>query len=81
MLNVTTCVTDKHYLHHVVCQINMSDIIMNVHTCVTDNMMYVSLHFGGETYCFCPVRPSVRHTVCQRNSSETTEQDFMKLGR
>ena len=34
---------------------------------------YVSPHFGGETYCFCPVRlsvcPSVRHTVCQRNSS------------
>ena len=28
-----------------------------------------------ETYCFCPVR----HTVCQRNSSETTEQNFMKL--
>ena len=29
----------------------------------------------------CPVRPSVRHTVCQRNSSETTEQNVMKLGR
>jgi hypothetical protein len=28
-------------------------------------------HFGGETYCFCPVR----HTVCQCNSSETTEQN------
>jgi hypothetical protein len=27
------------------------------------------------------VRPSVRHTVCQRNSSETTEQNFFKLGR
>ena len=40
---------------------------------------YVSPHFGGETYCFCPVRLSV--TVCQRNSSETTEQNFMKLGR
>ena len=39
--------------------------------------IYVSPHFGGETYCFCPVR----HTVCQRNSSETTEQNFMKLGR
>jgi hypothetical protein len=24
---------------------------------------------------------SVRHTVCQCNSSETTEQNFMKLGR
>ena len=40
---------------------------------------YVSPHFGGETYCFCPVRLCV--TVCQRNSSETTEQNFMKLGR
>jgi hypothetical protein len=40
---------------------------------------YVTPHFGGETYCFCPVRLSV--TVCQRNSSETTEQNFMKLGR
>ena len=27
------------------------------------------------------VRPSVGHTACQRNSSETTEQNFMKLGR
>ena len=25
--------------------------------------------------------PSVRHRICQRNSSETTEQNFMKLGR
>ena len=38
---------------------------------------YVSPHFGEETYCFCPVR----HTVCQRISSETTEQNIMKLGR
>ena len=34
-----------HYLHHVVCQINMSDIMMNVHIYVTDNttqtMVYV----------------------------------------
>ena len=29
----------------------------------------------------CLSCPSVRHTVCQRNSSETTEQNFMKLGR
>jgi hypothetical protein len=36
---------------------------------------YVSPHFCGETYCFCPVRLSV--TVCQRNSSATTEQNFM----
>ena len=42
-------------------------------------------HFCGETYYFCPVRlsvcPSVCHTVCQRNSSETTEQNLMKHGR
>ena len=29
-----------HYLHHVVCQINMSDLMMNVHTYVTDNTTY-----------------------------------------
>jgi hypothetical protein len=40
---------------------------------------YVSPHFCGETlFLSCS---SVRHTVCQRNSSETTEQNFMKLGR
>ena len=27
----------EHYLHHVVCQITMSDLTMNIHTCVTDN--------------------------------------------
>jgi hypothetical protein len=98
---------------------------------------YVSPHFGGETYCFCPVLLSVTQFVsatplkllnrisgnlvgskdticscahyqeiliawivwelcpfelrnfpkftteaaCQCNSSETTEQNFMKLGR
>ena len=26
-----------HYLHNGVCQISMSDLMMNVHTCVTDN--------------------------------------------
>ena len=40
---------------------------------------YVSPHLCGETYRFCPVRLSV--TVCQRNSFETTEQNFMKLDR
>jgi hypothetical protein len=37
-------------------------------------------HFGGGDILFLSC-PSVRHTVCQRNSSETTEQNFMKLGR
>jgi hypothetical protein len=41
---------------------------------------YVSppLWWGDILFLSCP---SVRHTVCQRNSSETTEQNFMKLGR
>ena len=42
----------------------------------------VSPHFGGRHIVFALfVRLSVRHTVCQRNSPETTEQNFMKLGR
>ena len=32
-----------HYWHHVVCQITMSDVMMNVHTCVTDNTIYTML--------------------------------------
>ena len=40
---------------------------------------YVSPHFGGETYCFCPVRLSVTQFVSA--TPETTEQNFMKLGR
>jgi hypothetical protein len=31
------------------------------------------------SYVRLTVCPSVRQTVCQRNSSETTEQNFMKL--
>jgi hypothetical protein len=56
--------------------------ISNMKTINIDNKSWLIMsppHFGGETYCFCPVRLSV--TVCQRNSSETTEQNFMKLGR
>jgi hypothetical protein len=36
------------------------------------------LWWGDILFLSCP---SVRHTVCQRNFSETTEQNFMKLGR
>jgi hypothetical protein len=39
---------------------------------------YYVYYFGGRHIAFVL---SVRHTVCQRNSSETTEQNFMKLGR
>jgi hypothetical protein len=28
------------YLQHVVCRITMSDLVMNVHTCFTDNTTY-----------------------------------------
>jgi hypothetical protein len=34
----------KHYQNHVVCQINMSDLMMNVNTCLTDNTTYVMLY-------------------------------------
>ena len=33
-----------HYLHHVVCQITMSDVMMNVHTCLTDSITYIILY-------------------------------------
>jgi len=31
------------YLHYVVCQINMSELMMNVHTCSTDNSTYTRM--------------------------------------
>ena len=33
-----------HYLYNVVCQITMSHLMMNVHTCVTDNTTYTILY-------------------------------------
>jgi hypothetical protein len=33
-----------HYLHHVLCQITMSDLMMNVHTSGTDNTSYTMLY-------------------------------------
>ena len=30
---------------HVVCQINMSDLMMNIQTCATDNTTYTMLYF------------------------------------
>ena len=33
-----------HYVHHVVCHTTMSDVMMNVHTCVTDNTIYTMLY-------------------------------------
>ena len=58
--------------------LKFSNIIMSPPTLVGRHVVFV--------LSVCPsvrlsVRPSVRHTVCQRNSSETTEQNFMKLGR
>ena len=29
-----------HYLHHVVCQINMSELMMNVYSCLADSSTY-----------------------------------------
>jgi hypothetical protein len=37
MMNVQTCITDKHYLLYAVSQITTSDLMMNVHTYVSDN--------------------------------------------
>ena len=34
----------KQYLHYGVCQISMSDLMMNIHTFVTDNTTYTKLH-------------------------------------
>ena len=34
----------KHYLHTPLCQITMSDLFMNVDTCVTDNTTYTMLY-------------------------------------
>jgi hypothetical protein len=36
-----------HYLHHVVYQISMSDLTMNIHTCVTINTTYTMLYVGS----------------------------------
>ena len=33
-----------HYLHYGVCQISMSDLIMNVHKCVTHGTTYTMLY-------------------------------------
>ena len=33
-----------HYLHHGVSQIMLSDLIMNVHTCVTDKATYTKVY-------------------------------------
>jgi hypothetical protein len=34
----------QHYLHYVVCQITMSDLIVNAHTCFTDSTIYTLVH-------------------------------------
>ena len=34
----------QHYLHYVVCQIIMSDLIVNAHTCFTDSTTYTLVH-------------------------------------
>jgi hypothetical protein len=34
----------KYYLHHCVCQISMSDLMMNIYTCVTAKTTYTMLY-------------------------------------
>jgi hypothetical protein len=36
--------SDIHYLHHGVYHITMSDVMMNVHPCVTDNTIYTMVY-------------------------------------
>ena len=63
-----------------------------IHTLLScDNIFFVHVYIcimspltlvGDILLLSCPsVRPSVCHTVCQCNSSETTEQNFMTLAR
>ena len=52
-----------------------------VNVTITINIIFDNKHTllcGDILFLSCP---SVHHTVCQRNSSDTTEQNFMKLGR
>ena len=32
-------------IYHDVCQVNMSDLMMNIQTCATDNTIYIMLYF------------------------------------
>ena len=46
----------KYYWHHFICQISMSDLMMDVHTCVTANatyiMLYVRFNFEYTHVCY-----------------------------
>ena len=45
------------YLHHIVCQINMSDLMMNVHTCVSDSTTYTMAYVR----CVCVIKDEGTH--------------------
>ena len=58
---------------------NFYEIILQILTHELNLVLELCLpppHFGGGDILFLSC-PSVRHTVCQCNSSETTEQNFM----
>ena len=51
----------KLYLHHVICQITISDLMMNVHTCATDNTTYIM--YGRS---LCRFNDECTHMLCVR---------------
>ena len=47
-----------HYLHHGVWQITRADLLMNVHTCVTDKTAYTMLYVRP----LCLINDECTHT-------------------
>ena len=43
----------KHYFNHVVCHITMTDLMMNVHTCFTDDTTYIMLYLRSICHDEC----------------------------
>ena len=43
----------KQYLHYGVCQISMSDLMMNAQTCINDNTTYIIVYDEYTHMCYC----------------------------
>jgi hypothetical protein len=73
------------YFYNETCKQDIQEMYIYNETCkpgCSGNGNYVSPTLvGRHIVCVLSVCLSVRHTVCRRNSSETTEQNFMTLGR
>ena len=72
-----------HILTLTDCFCSTSNLKMTLYRSLTSLVIIMSppTFVGRHIVFVLSVCPCVRHTVCQRNSSETTEQNFMKLGR